>query len=191
LHILYHFLETDFLKCIEKVGDVMGNDATQMYEYNVWANKQIFARLKELPEDVYSKEVQSVFPSIASVLAHMYLAELSWLEAFLGERTEEAMKRTWEMQEETEMKSLEEMEGLFKDIADRYRKFLSNVENRVLESPLEGDTVQMNVEEVLPHIANHGTYHRGNISAMLHQLGHSSVMTDYVLYVYLQKKEAK
>ncbi|MEH7531611.1 DinB family protein, partial [Priestia megaterium] len=31
---------------------------------------------------------------------------------------------------------------------------------------------------------NHGTYHRGNITAMLRQLGHPGVMTDYVLYLY-------
>lgn len=34
------------------------------------------------------------------------------------------------------------------------------------------------------HVVNHGTYHRGNISAMLHQLGDSSVMTDYAFYWY-------
>nr|WP_305586406.1 DinB family protein [Fictibacillus sp. WQ 8-8] len=34
------------------------------------------------------------------------------------------------------------------------------------------------------HVVNHGTYHRGNISAMLHQLGDSSVMNDYAFYWY-------
>lgn len=37
----------------------------QLFEYNRWANQQIFNRLKELPKDVYRQKIQSVFPSIA------------------------------------------------------------------------------------------------------------------------------
>ncbi|MFH0068201.1 DinB family protein [Peribacillus sp. NPDC056705] len=29
---------------------------------------------------------------------------------------------------------------------------------------------------------NHGTYHRGNVSAMLHQQGERDAPTDYVFY---------
>ncbi|WP_313637930.1 DinB family protein [Paenibacillus sp.] len=34
------------------------------------------------------------------------------------------------------------------------------------------------------YIANHGSYHRGNIGTMLRQMGHTSVLQDYVLYLY-------
>ncbi|EGL18030.1 hypothetical protein HMPREF9413_4314 [Paenibacillus sp. HGF7] len=40
--------------------------------------------------------------------------------------------------------------------------------------------------EVLFQVANHGTYHRGNLSAMLRQIGQSSVMTEYALYWYTE-----
>ncbi len=45
-------------------------------------NNQIFNRLKEIPKDVYHQEVQSVFPSISSVMAHVYLSDLGWVEVF-------------------------------------------------------------------------------------------------------------
>ncbi len=35
----------------------MSNFALQFYDYNIWANNQIFNRLKELPKDVYHQEV--------------------------------------------------------------------------------------------------------------------------------------
>ncbi len=54
----------------------MSNFALQFYDYNIWANNQIFNRLKELPKDVYHQEVQSVFSSISSVMAHVYLSDL-------------------------------------------------------------------------------------------------------------------
>ncbi|MEY9093753.1 DinB family protein [Paenibacillus sp. RC84] len=40
--------------------------------------------------------------------------------------------------------------------------------------------------EVLFQVANHGTYHRGNLSAMLRQIGQSSVMIEYALYWYTE-----
>lgn len=33
-------------------------------------------------------------------------------------------------------------------------------------------------------IVNHGTYHRGNLTVMLRQLGRSGVSTDYIFYLY-------
>nr|WP_239497935.1 DinB family protein [Bacillus velezensis] len=53
----------------------MGHLALKLYDYHLWANQQIFTRLKELPEDVYRKEIQSVFPSIAGVLTHVYTVD--------------------------------------------------------------------------------------------------------------------
>ena len=41
----------------------------------------------------------------------------------------------------------------------------------------------------MQHVVNHGTYHRGNITAMIRQLGHSSTMMDFVLYLHMVKKQ--
>ncbi|MEY9869279.1 putative damage-inducible protein DinB [Peribacillus sp. B2I2] len=42
------------------------------------------------------------------------------------------------------------------------------------------------VAELGPHVVNHGTYHRGNITAMLRQMGYASISTDYGLYLFLK-----
>ena len=59
-----------------------------------------------------------------------------------------------------------------------------NLERRILlNNPYVGER-ETSLAEIVLHAANHGTYHRGNISAMLHQLGDASVMTDFVFYMY-------
>ncbi|MDF2647517.1 MAG: dinB [Paenibacillus sp.] len=40
------------------------------------------------------------------------------------------------------------------------------------------------LSEMVLQVVNHGTYHRGNITAMLRQMGHASVMTEYALFWY-------
>ncbi|MCP6680611.1 DinB family protein [Bacillus nakamurai] len=170
----------------------MTNPALQLYEYNTWANQQIFSRLKELPKDVYRQEVESVFPSIAGVLAHVYLSDVGWIDVFLGKRLEDTLRSAEERKEEIMSKDIEEMEAMFLELSDRYKSFLQPDENinqpLVIEHP-SGDVMKTSVSDMLLHVVNHGTYHRGNITAMLRQMGYASVPTDYGVYLYVKTKE--
>lgn len=162
----------------------------QLYDYNKWANGQIFDRLKALPKEVYPMRIQSVFPSISYVLAHVYLSDLGWIEVFSGKNMEHALRLQGELKEETESKGLEEMEAMFLKLSERYKLFFSQLEGS--DKPLEienpnGDLMKTSVFEQVPHVVNHGTYHRGNITAMLRQMGYASVPTDYGLYLYLKQ----
>jgi uncharacterized damage-inducible protein DinB len=56
--------------------------------------------------------------------------------------------------------------------------------NRVIEyKNLKGDAFAKPVWEILLHVVNHGTYHRGQIAAMLRQLGHVPPSTDFIYFV--------
>ncbi|MGG0343777.1 DinB family protein [Priestia megaterium] len=166
----------------------MDNFTLQFFDFHVWANEQIFKRLKELPDNTYHQEVQSVFPSISSVLSHVYLSDLGWIEVFCGKSMSYALNLAEQQKEQTEAKNLEEIKIMFHKLAERYKVFLNQEQNLnksiVIENPA-GGIMETNVRELLPHIANHGTYHRGNITAMLRQMGYASVPTDYGLYLFL------
>lgn len=84
----------------------------QLYDYNEWANRQIFNRLKELPKDVYRQKMQSVFSSISRVLAHVYLSDLGWIEVFQDKDMNHALMLQEQLKGETESKELEEMEAI-------------------------------------------------------------------------------
>ncbi|WP_425590248.1 DinB family protein [Fictibacillus sp. B-59209] len=43
-----------------------------------------FKRLKELSDDVYHQEIQSVFPSILKVVSHMYIVDQLWFHIISG-----------------------------------------------------------------------------------------------------------
>ncbi|KAA6449694.1 hypothetical protein FZC77_20815 [Bacillus swezeyi] len=83
-----------------------------------------------------------------------------------------------------------EMEKVFFELGERYKTLFHLKENfnksLVIENPA-GDIMETSVSALVPHVVNHGSYHRGNITAMLRQMGHPSVMTDYGLYLYKNK----
>lgn len=161
--------------------------ALQLYDYHVWANQKVFEHLKELPQDIYHKEIQSVFPSISEVLAHIYATDTTWLCVMSRESFDEIVKSRKQLREKTKGKSVEEMEMMLFKLSERFKAFFNrqvNLDQAIfLDHPNFG-RMETNFFELVQHVVNHGTYHRGNITAMLRQLGYPGVMTDYVVYLY-------
>ncbi|MDO3679111.1 DinB family protein [Paenibacillus ehimensis] len=163
------------------------SNAITMYEYHVWANQTMLNRLKELPQDVYKQEIVSIFPSVSKVMAHMYTVDHSWLEIAAGKDMKEAMRLAEQVTQEAENQSVEGLEAMFAALSERYRAFFrqqADLEKTiVLDNPYAGIR-ETRLSEIVMQVVNHGTYHRGNISAMLRQMGHASVMTEYALFWY-------
>jgi uncharacterized damage-inducible protein DinB len=144
-------------------------------------------RLKELPEEIYREEIKSVFPSIAAALAHIYSVDAMWFSVMAEKSFEETMELVQQLKEETKEKSLDEMSEMYDRLSEKYKQFLDEQEDldqpRTLDHPHYGH-LDTKLSELIRHVVNHGTYHRGNITAMLRQLGHPGIPTDYVTFLY-------
>lgn len=161
------------------------NRAKKMYDYHVWANRQVFQKLKQLPEGVYGDTIKSVFPSIKEVLVHLYATDITWLEIMKGSTVHDTLKKVEQLRKEVDGISLNELESSYDELAKDYDNFLasqSDLErNIVTEHPKTG-ACEFVLADLIHHVVNHGTYHRGNVSAMLHQQGENGAPTDYVFY---------
>lgn len=157
------------------------------YDYHVWAYQTIMKRLKELPRSVYRQEVTSVFPSIAKAMAHIYVTDYGWLDILSGRDMAEALASAAPLAEVAESKEIEELETMFNELAERYSAFFAqqaDLEQKLVIDNPYARIRDTRLSEIILHVVNHGTYHRGNVTAMLNQLGHSSAMNDYALFWY-------
>lgn len=165
----------------------MNHPAIQQYNYHKWANTRIFEHLKSLPEEVYNNEIKSVLPSIQEVIIHAYQAEGMWLSVMSGDDFSETMDVIKEIKEKSIGGNLLEMEQLYADMNEMYFDFLNNHDELdqkfTIRHPRYGD-LDASVTDMVKHVVNHGTYHRGNITAMLRQQGHAGVSTDYIFFLY-------
>ncbi|HET7578102.1 MAG TPA: DinB family protein [Bacillales bacterium] len=165
----------------------MKHHAMQLYDYHVWANNRLFERLKELPPAVYDQEIQSVFPSIEETFAHIYIVDSGWLGVMKGDSFDEVRATFHQAAEAVNGKNLIEVEALFAELSERYKAFFESEED--LDKPVAPEhpdfgRLETRLSELIQHVVNHGTYHRGNITAMIRQQGHESIMTDYIAFLY-------
>ncbi|WP_433944717.1 DinB family protein [Paenibacillus sp. SN-8-1] len=177
-----------------RVNPSMLHHAHQLYEYHVWANNQLFAHLKQLPEDVFHAEVKSVFPSISQTLGHMYLFEQLYMSVLAEVPNGEIFLRIPGWTEEAQGKTVDEMHQLFTGAAAQFRDLLRCTSDpdkaMTIEHPKYG-RLDTQFSDILRHVVNHGTYHRGNVTAMLRQQGYTGVPTDYMFYLVEQRESQR
>jgi|GEM_PF-4543656 len=100
------------------------NYPVKMYEYHVWANQAIFNRLLELPGELYNRTITSVFPTVSEALIHIYTVDLGWMNILSGKDMGSALAEAYQLREELEEISLEDLNLRFIELADRYAAFL-------------------------------------------------------------------
>ncbi|RAN78873.1 DinB family protein [Bacillus sp. SRB_331] len=163
------------------------NHAKNMYKYHLWANKMVLERIKELPSNVLYKEVNSSYPNIAQTFSHIYVVDVMWLQVLKGIGMQEALEASMSLLEKTNLYSVDEFIKSFEELASQYEEWMNSqkdLEQKInLNNPWSGAR-ETAYAEILFHVANHGTYHRGNITTMLRQQGHASIMNDLALYWY-------
>lgn len=163
------------------------NHAKNMYKYHVWANKVLLERIKELPNNVLYEEVSSSYPNIAQTFSHIYVVDVMWLQVLKGMDMQEALEASMVIVEKANSYSLDEFVKYFEELALQYEEWMTSqrdLEQKInLNNPWSGAR-ETAYSEILFHVANHGTYHRGNITTMLRQLGYASTMNDFCLYWY-------
>ncbi|MBD7944539.1 damage-inducible protein DinB [Psychrobacillus sp. AK 1817] len=166
---------------------MLNESRKKMYEYHVWANKVLLERLKELPRNVLNEEVSSSYPTIAQTFSHIYVVDVMWLKVLKGMDIQEALEASIAFLEKTNLYSEDEFVKSLEELASDYEEWLDSqkdLEQKInLNNPWSGAR-ETAYSEILFHVANHGTYHRGNITTMLRQQGHASTMNDLSLYWY-------
>ncbi|BFT75145.1 DinB family protein [Paenibacillus sp. P36] len=165
----------------------MREQTIKTYDYHVWANKKVFERLTELPEEVLHQELDNVFPTIYNGLVHIYQVDTVWLSGMMGNSYEQIIELLGTIEAKTSGKSLKELQAAYWEKAEEYRVFLNSVDDLQAKKQFPHPTfgvLNASIQELIQHIVNHGTYHRGNISSMLRQLGHAGASSDWVFYLY-------
>lgn len=164
----------------------MSNHPLQMFEYHTWAIQTILGRIKELPSSVLSQPLNSSFPTIAHTLSHIYAVNRMWYQVLTGTSMGEALQACMPLNERT-YKSADEYVNIFSQLSVQYKEWFLNQadleQTILLNNPFVGAR-ETSLSEIVLQVVNHGTYHSGNISTMLRQLGHSSTMIDYALFWY-------
>ena len=153
----------------------------QYASYNVWANQRLLDVARQLTEEQLNQQMVSSFSSIYKTVLHMLDAENIWWQRMkLEERIERPSDTFTGDFGELGKKLLQQCrlwEDWVKNASELQLQHVFAYQNTRREQ------FKQPVKEVLLHIFNHGTYHRGQLIDMFHQLGIEKLpATDFIVY---------
>ena len=151
---------------------------THLYAYNEWANEKLLDAAAGVPEDRLRTGEGTSFGSVLETFGHICAAQDVWLARWTVGKDDRRVlddqkKGTFAVLKQDIEKShaalREYVAGLSDAIVDATCSYRDRADNEYKRA----------LWRMLVHMANHGTYHRGEIAAALSELGHSPGDLDF------------
>lgn len=151
-----------------------------LYDFNRWANGRVLEAADKLSPEQFTKDLKNSFPSVRDTLVHIMAAEWIWLERWRGTSPKALLNAS-------EFPTVSTIRTRWGEVEREQREFISGVTEESLKRVvayinLKGDPYKYPLWQLLQHLVNHSTYHRGQVTTMLRQLGAQPVETDFLVY---------
>jgi uncharacterized damage-inducible protein DinB len=155
-------------------------DFRLLYDYNAWANHRAVEACAPLTPEQFTRDLGSSFRSVRDTLAHNYGAQWLWLERWHG-------RSPAGLPSGAEFPDLETLRARFVEVDRNLVDYVASLTGDDLQRVVHIKTTAgvphaQPLWQMLQHMANHSTYHRGQIATMLRQLGAKPISTDLIFY---------
>ncbi|MGZ5254913.1 MAG: DinB family protein [Flavitalea sp.] len=158
----------------------------QLAAYNVWATTRLVDVIKSLPGEDQTRELTASFPSLYLTLLHMWDAESIWWQRMKLSEHVVAPSVNFKGSTMDVSAALIHQGELWKSWIGNSRN--ASFEHEFIYYNLRKERFKQPIYEMLIHLFNHGTYHRGQLVCMLRELGIKEIpATD--LIVFQRKKK--
>jgi uncharacterized damage-inducible protein DinB len=157
------------------------DELRRLLDYNRWANVRILDAVASLDDTELKREIPSSFPSVLATLVHAMGAEWVGLERWKGTSPTALPDRDG-------FESVASVRARWDEIWADQQAFVAGLgsgdaERSVSYRLFSGDPDTRPLGELVRHVVNHATYHRGQLVTMLRQLGRTPPSTDYVRWL--------
>lgn len=146
----------------------MNSRFKDLIEFDFWALSRSISSAESFRED----------PRLLDLISHTLTARVVWLDRI---HPGSAPEIQWTP------RSLEENKTLLTMNQKNWLAWLSGISDpgfseKVAYKNIKGEPFTSKLEDILTHVVNHSTYHRGQVAARVKELGGQPLPTDYIVY---------
>jgi uncharacterized damage-inducible protein DinB len=166
-------------------SEIMKTSLTQLQiltRYKSWANEIIFSTVASLPESESLKERLTRYKNMVYTLNHVYVIDLVFKAHLSGYDHGFSARNTKSHPPFSELRELVKVtDQWYVELSDDYSP--EQLQEIVNFKFIGGGEGAMTREEMILHIVNHGTYHRGLVADMLYQVPLVPPSTDLPVFL--------
>jgi uncharacterized damage-inducible protein DinB len=139
-----------------------------LLDYHYWARDRILDAVAKLSDEQYSADLSSSFRSIRETLVHVYSAEFIWCERWHGQLPSGMLPASG-------YPDIATLRPEWLKLENKMRSFLEilgedGIQRVIVYRTFAGQEYSQVYWQMLQHVVNHASYHRGQITTMIRQL---------------------
>jgi uncharacterized damage-inducible protein DinB len=162
-------------------------DLIRLFDYTTWANHRALRAGALLSLEDFRKDMGSSHGGVRGTLVHMMSAEWIWLERFKGV----SPPRMFDEAEFSDVMALRERWVTIEEHRDAWLGTLTSegVVQTVRYQNTKGELFKAPLWQLAQHVANHSSYHRGQVTTLLRLLGSRPMNTDMLTFDREKQKD--
>jgi len=145
--------------------------------YTAWADERLMRAVEQIPEEHLNHDFQTADRSILGTLVHTFAADRIWFRRVLGEPNTTFIS--------DEDRSLATLQRQWPGVLKRWQEWAATLQDpttMISYRDMKGNPYESPAWEIVMHVVNHGTHHRGQVSGFLRTLGYAPPALDLIRY---------
>jgi uncharacterized damage-inducible protein DinB len=144
-------------------------DLQTLLDYHYWARDRLWAFVDTLPDEQLRRPLGNSFSSVFDTMVHLYGADWIWRSRWEG-------VSPMSLPGSEVYADLTQLRAAWQEEEQHIRAILTRLGADGILQPIEyqgwdGRRQAQPFWQMLQHLVNHGSYHRGQVTTMLRQLG--------------------
>ena len=144
-------------------------DLRTLLDFHYWARDRMLDSIEPLTPEQWTQDLGNSFRSVRDTVAHIYSAEWVWYERWRGSAPAALLSADQFPDVATIRRAWTEHEGSVRALVDDLGE--AGVARVIPYTLFSGVASASPFWQMLQHVVNHASYHRGQVTTMLRQLG--------------------
>jgi len=171
------------------------DDIQLLYEFDRWANNRVLQATSTLSAEEFTRDLGGSFRSVRDTLVHIVRCEEGWLTCWKEPSPSSAFvmdfwKRHHALFSPNAFPDFAAVQLKWAEVEREQVEFVNRVTNESLGRMIPVRTTQISLAHLMQHLANHSTYHRGQVALMMRQLAAEPLATDFAMFLMEDRREA-
>ena len=163
-------------------------DIQLLYEYDRWANLRVLQAASTLTPEQFTRDLGGGFRSVRDTLLHIIGGEWIWLTYWKDPPRDPASLADLKTLRDAQFRpedfpNVAAVKAKWTEVARAQAEFVGALTDSALETMLPARGSELKLAHLMQHLANHSTYHRGQVALMLRQLGAEPLPTDFHVFM--------
>ena len=164
------------------------DDIQLFFEYDRWANERMLQGVSALASEQFTRHLDGSFSCLRDAVAHIIGGQWIWLTYWKASTHDAALLEELRKRREAQfnanvLPNAITLRAKCKEVEKEMAEFVNAVTDQDLEKMLPARNTQISLAHLMQHVANHSTYHRGQVALMLREIGAEPALTDFHVFL--------